>query len=102
MAKIYLFVDPHNSESISKVYVHLYMYIPGVVLWQGQKMIQDAATRIAQCEREHGIDTSVEDSLNELKFGLVEVVYEWANGMVRVATVLNIILLTILYIFSPW
>ena len=66
-------------------------------------MIQDAATRIAQCEREHGIDISVEDSLNELKFGLVEVVYEWANGMVRVATLSKIILLTIglvIFIFS--
>ena len=47
-------------------------------------MIQDAATQIALREREHGIDTSVEDYLSELNFGLVEVVYEWANGMVRV------------------
>ena len=52
-------------------------------------MIQDAATSIALCEREHGIDTSVEECLNELKFGLVEVVYEWANGMVRVITLLD-------------
>ena len=45
-------------------------------------MIQDTATRIALCEREHGIDTSIEECLKELKFGLVEVVYEWASGMV--------------------
>ena len=46
-------------------------------------MILDTATRIALTEREHSLDTSVEDYLNELKFGLVEVVHEWANGMVR-------------------
>ena len=40
------------------------------------------ATQIALTEREHGIDTSVEEYLKELKFGLVEVVYEWARGMV--------------------
>ena len=45
-------------------------------------MILDTATSIALCEREHGIDTSIEESLKELNFGLVEVVYEWANGMV--------------------
>ena len=48
-------------------------------------MILDTATQIALREREFGIDTSVEDYLNDLKFGLVEVVYEWANGMVRVS-----------------
>ena len=41
------------------------------------------ATTIAETERQFGMDTSVEDSLRELKFGLVEVVYEWARGMVR-------------------
>lgn len=45
-------------------------------------MIEDVATQIALTEREQGIDTSVEDYLKELKFGLVEVVYEWARGMV--------------------
>ena len=45
-------------------------------------MIEETVTRIALCELEQGIDTSVEDCLKELKFGLVEVVYEWASGMV--------------------
>ena len=40
------------------------------------------ATQIAELERDAGIDVSVEDSLRELKFGLIEVVYEWANGKV--------------------
>ncbi len=35
-------------------------------------------------ERHFGLDTSVEDYVRELKFGLVEVVYEWAEGTVRV------------------
>lgn len=42
------------------------------------------AAQIAQTEREFGIDTSVEDYQKELKFGLVEVVYEWAREMVRI------------------
>ena len=45
-------------------------------------MVEDVATQIALTEREHGIDTSVEEYLKELKFRLVEVVYEWARGMV--------------------
>ena len=45
-------------------------------------MVEDVATQIALTEREHGINTSVEEYLKELKFGLVEVVYEWARGMV--------------------
>lgn len=50
-------------------------------LQKGQKAIQSMATTIAETERQFGMDTSVEDSLRELKFGLVEVVYEWARGM---------------------
>ena len=49
---------------------------------QGKKNIQAMATKIAETERQFGMDTSVEDCLRELKFGLVEVVYEWARGMV--------------------
>lgn len=52
-------------------------------LAQGQKLIEDTATRIAQTERDHGIDTTVEEALKELNFGLVQVVYEWARGMVN-------------------
>ena len=40
------------------------------------------ATQIASTECQFGLDVSVEDAINELKFGLVEVAYEWANGMV--------------------
>jgi len=51
---------------------------------QGKKTIMDIAAQIAQMERQFGIDTSVEDYVKELNFGLVEVVYEWANEMVRI------------------
>lgn len=50
---------------------------------QGKEAILDVAAQIAQTERQFGIDTSVEDYQKELKFGLVEVVYEWAREMVR-------------------
>lgn len=40
------------------------------------------AEGIAQVERNCGLDVSDDDILSNLKFGLVEVVYEWANGKV--------------------
>jgi len=46
---------------------------------QGKKTIMDIAAQIAQMERQFGIDTSVEDYVKELNFGLVEVVYDWAK-----------------------
>lgn len=41
------------------------------------------AARIAEVERTCGIRTSIEEYQAQFKFGLVEVVYEWARGMVR-------------------
>ena len=55
-----------------------------IVHLQGKKTIMDIAAQIGQMERQFGIDTSVEDYVKELNFGLVEVVYEWANEMVRI------------------
>ena len=40
------------------------------------------ATEIAKIEHQSKLDVISEDADKELKFGLVEVVYEWANGMV--------------------
>ena len=60
------------------------LLLRAMCLIKGQKMIRDVATQIALTERQYGIDTSVEEYLKELKFGLVEVVYEWARGMVGV------------------
>lgn len=40
------------------------------------------ATKLAETERHFGLDVSSEDAVKDLKFGLVEVVFEWARGMV--------------------
>ena len=47
-------------------------------------MILDTSTQTVLREREFGVNTSVEDYLSELNFGLEEVVYEWASTMVRI------------------
>ena len=37
-------------------------------------------------EKEMGVDSTVMDGESALKFGLMEVVHEWANGMVRTSS----------------
>lgn len=75
---------------------------------QGKEAILEVAAQIAQTEREFGIDTSVEDYQKELKFGLVEVVYEWAREMVRIcrtgiyADVLNLVCSLSLLVQPMW
>ena len=49
---------------------------------QGKKKILEVVADIANVERSFGLDTSVEEYQNEFKFGLIEVVYEWAKGEV--------------------
>jgi len=39
--------------------------------------------RLLELQNECGLDLSRHDYLRNLNFGLVEVVYEWARGMVR-------------------
>ena len=41
----------------------------------------ETARDIANCEIEFRMDTSSEEFVEQFKFGLVEVVYEWARGM---------------------
>lgn len=36
---------------------------------------------MAECQRECGLDTTVEEYVGGLHSGLMEVVYEWARGM---------------------
>ena len=50
---------------------------------QGKETILRIARELAETERDCGIDTSLDDYERSLKFGLVEVVYEWANGKVQ-------------------
>ncbi|XP_068106450.1 superkiller complex protein 2 [Hyperolius riggenbachi] len=45
------------------------------------KKVKELAERIALIQRECGLRESVEDFVAQYKFGLAEVVYEWARGM---------------------
>uniref|UniRef100_A0A670I075 SKI2 subunit of superkiller complex n=1 Tax=Podarcis muralis TaxID=64176 RepID=A0A670I075_PODMU len=48
---------------------------------QGIEHIRSVAEEIALLQRKCGLQESVEDFVEQYKFGLVEVVYEWARGM---------------------
>ncbi|KAI8079697.1 NUC185 domain-containing protein [Gilbertella persicaria] len=50
-------------------------------LTKGKEVVLEYARKIAQLQVDCGLAISVEDYVNGLKFGLVEVVYEWANGL---------------------
>uniref|UniRef100_J3RZP7 Helicase SKI2W-like n=1 Tax=Crotalus adamanteus TaxID=8729 RepID=J3RZP7_CROAD len=51
------------------------------VLQKGIEHIRSVAEQIALLQRKCGLQESVEDFVEQYKFGLVEVVYEWARGM---------------------
>ncbi|XP_041428816.1 helicase SKI2W [Xenopus laevis] len=51
------------------------------ILKQGVKKVRELAERLALIQRECGLRESVEDFVAQYKFGLTEVVYEWARGM---------------------
>lgn len=48
---------------------------------QGVDIIKKTALRVGHVQRECGLDVREEDALQNLKFGLVEVVHEWALGL---------------------
>ncbi|KAL7316699.1 Antiviral helicase ski2 [Mucor circinelloides] len=50
-------------------------------LTKGKEIVLTYARKIAQLQVDCGLAISVEDYANNLKFGLVEVVYEWARGL---------------------
>ncbi|KAI7903508.1 NUC185 domain-containing protein [Cokeromyces recurvatus] len=50
-------------------------------LVKGKEVILAYARKIAELQVECGLPISVEDYVSGLKFGLVEVVYEWARGL---------------------
>ncbi|KAH9267469.1 hypothetical protein BASA84_000645 [Batrachochytrium salamandrivorans] len=50
-------------------------------LEKGIKAITDIAIKIAEVQHGCGLDVRKDDALAGLKFGLVEVVYEWARGL---------------------
>lgn len=65
------------------VYTFCLSSIGQKITFQGKETILRVARELAETERDCGIDTSLDDYERSLKFGLVEVVYEWANGKVQ-------------------
>lgn len=51
-------------------------------LTKAKEIVLTYARKVAQIQADCGLPISVEDYINGLKFGLVEVVYEWARGLV--------------------
>lgn len=51
-------------------------------LKQGVERVRAVAKRIGEVQVACGLNQTVEEFVGELNFGLVEVVYEWARGMV--------------------
>lgn len=54
---------------------------------QGMERVQSVAKRIGEVQVACGLNQTVEEFVGELNFGLVEVVYEWARGMVSTLAV---------------
>ena len=53
------------------------------MVFQGKEKVLEVAKDIADVEQEFGVSRSVDEHEEELKFGLLEVVHEWASGKVR-------------------
>jgi len=56
------------------------------------KQVKELARTIGMTQREHNLKEPVEQFVEQFKFGLVEVVYEWAKGKVNSS----------LYLFQVW
>lgn len=52
-------------------------------LTKAKETVLTYARKVATVQVDCGLPISVEDYVNSLQFGLVEVVYEWARGLVR-------------------
>lgn len=61
-------------------------------LEQGRDAILAISDRVGRVQDSHKV--AVEDFRSNLKFGLIEVVYEWAKGMVRYVFQCTMVLLT--------
>lgn len=51
-------------------------------LAKGKGIVLSYAKKLAELQAECGLSISVEDYVGSFRFGLVEVVYEWAKGLV--------------------
>ncbi|CAH2314448.1 helicase SKI2W [Pelobates cultripes] len=81
-------LSPLNPEEIAAllsclVFQHKTQCEPRLTdtLKEGIKKVRSLAERLAEVQRECGLRESVEDFVAQYKFGLTEVVYEWARGM---------------------
>ncbi|XP_077142180.1 superkiller complex protein 2 [Ranitomeya variabilis] len=81
-------LSPLNPEEIAAmlsclVFQHKTQCEPKLTdtLKEGVKKVRELAERLALIQRECGLKDSVEDFVAQYKFGLTEVVYEWARGM---------------------
>lgn len=52
------------------------------LLLQGRLKMMEIGERLFEIQTECGLDLSRHDYFRNLNYGLVEVVYEWARGMV--------------------
>lgn len=50
-------------------------------LAKGKEMILKIETRMAEVQQAHGLESAPAPGTSQLRFGLAEVVYEWARGM---------------------
>ena len=55
---------------------------------QGIDRVLSVAKRIGELQRDCGIPQTAEEFVGQFKFGLTEVVYCWARGMVRLHSLL--------------
>lgn len=68
--------------------MELYVSLTGFThlsCFQGIDRVLSVAQRIGQLQRECGIAQTAEEFVGQFKFGLTEVVYCWARGMVRLS-----------------
>ena len=54
---------------------------------QAREGFLNIASRIGQLQRDCGVPIPVDDYVEQFHFGLMEVVFEWARGMVRVVLI---------------
>ncbi|CAL8373708.1 unnamed protein product [Boreogadus saida] len=93
-------LEPEESAALLAclVFTQNTQVVPHITktLQEGIKQVVAVAQRIGDLQRDCGIGQSAEDFVAQLKFGLTEVVYCWARGMVRPRPVCPSVCLSVL------
>ena len=66
-------------------HINIFLYLLIIYLFvylQGKQCVLEVAERIGKLQKECGMTEPVEDFMASFHFGLMEVVFEWARGMV--------------------